>query len=190
MRSRLATCGRRPRRSASGSSLRNQDHAQRASKRFREELEDTGVAAALAKYARTVRGLTAPTLIIEAIKAASQPFADGMAVEARLAEKSLSARESHALRHLFFAERAASKVAGIPNEREMPPIRRAAIVGAGTMGSGIALAFADAGIGVTLIDSTEAGLARGKEAIQSKLRRQRHARQDYTRSRQGASPAY
>ncbi len=132
----------------------------------RGELSETGIAAALAKHARTFKGLTAPSLAIEAIQAASLPFAEGMAVEARLADRSLALRESHALRHLFFAERAAGKVPGVPAAPDLPPIRTAAVVGAGTMGSGIALAFADSGVAVTLIDSTEAGLKRGLDIIQ------------------------
>jgi len=132
----------------------------------RNQLSDAGIAEALRKHARVIKGLTAPSLIIEAIKAASLPFDEGMAVEAILADKSLAVRESHALRHLFFAERAAGKVAGVPSDSG-PPIRSAAVIGAGTMGSGIAMAFADAGVLVTLIDSTDAGMNRGVESIRN-----------------------
>ncbi len=132
----------------------------------RNQLSDAGIAEALRKHARVIKGLTAPSLIIEAIKAASLPFDEGMAVEAILADKTLAVRESHALRHLFFAERAAGKVAGVPSDGG-PPIRSAAVIGAGTMGSGIAMAFADAGVLVTLIDSTDAGMNRGVESIRN-----------------------
>jgi 3-hydroxyacyl-CoA dehydrogenase len=130
----------------------------------REALSDSVVAEALAKHARTIKGLTAPSLIIEAVKAASLPFDQGMEVEASLAKKSLELRESHALRHLFFAERLAGKAPAGSSEASTP-IRTAAVIGAGTMGSGISLAFADAGLSVILIDNAEAGLKRGMESI-------------------------
>jgi 3-hydroxyacyl-CoA dehydrogenase len=129
-----------------------------------QALSDSVVAEALAKHARTIRGLTAPSLVVDAIKAASLPFDQGMGVEALLADKSLELRESHALRHLFFAERLASKDPGASSDA-LAPIRTAAVIGAGTMGSGIAQACADAGLSVILIDSTEAALTRGMETI-------------------------
>jgi 3-hydroxyacyl-CoA dehydrogenase len=131
-----------------------------------EALSDSAVAGALAKHARTLRGLTAPTLVIDAIKAASLPFDQGMEVEASLAHQSLEVRESHALRHLFFADRLAGKDPGASSDA-LAPIRTAAVIGAGTMGSGIAQAFADAGLAVILIDSTDAGLKRGMETIRN-----------------------
>jgi 3-hydroxyacyl-CoA dehydrogenase len=132
----------------------------------REALSDSDVAEALAKHARTIKGLTAPSLVIDALKAASLPFDQGMRVEASLADESLELQESRALRQLFFAERLAGKVPGTSGD-SMAPIRTAAVIGAGTMGSGIALAFADAGLSVILIDSAEAGLERGMETIRS-----------------------
>jgi 3-hydroxyacyl-CoA dehydrogenase len=132
----------------------------------RSQLSDAGTTEALRKHARVIKGLTAPSLIIEAIKAASLPFDEGMAIEAELADRSLAVRESHALRHLFFAERAAGKVTGAASDGG-PPIRSAAVIGAGTMGSGIAMAFADAGVLVTLIDSADAGIKRGMDNIRN-----------------------
>jgi 3-hydroxyacyl-CoA dehydrogenase len=132
----------------------------------RDALNDSVAAEALAKHARTIRGLTAPSLAVDAIKAASLPFDWGMRVEASLADRSLELRESHALRHLFFAERLASKDTGVSSDA-LAPIRTAAVIGAGTMGGGIAQAFADAGLAVILIDSTDAGLTRGMETIRN-----------------------
>ena len=126
-----------------------------------DALDDAGAAEALHKHARMVKGLTAPRLIIEAIKAASLPFDEGMAVEKRLADQSLALRESQALRHLFFADRAAGKIPGAPADAALAPLRTAAVVGSWTMGSGIAIAFADAGLSVVLIDNAERGLERG-----------------------------
>jgi hypothetical protein len=67
----------------------------------REALSDSDVAEALAKHARTIKGLTAPSLVIDALKAASLPFDQGMRVEASLADESLELQESRALRQLF-----------------------------------------------------------------------------------------
>jgi 3-hydroxyacyl-CoA dehydrogenase len=131
---------------------------------LREALSDAEIAESLAKHARTIKGLTAPSLVIDAVKAASLPFDRGMEVEASLADRSLNLRESHALRHLFFAERLAGKATGTSSDAGAP-IRTAAVIGAGTMGSGIALAFADAGVAVILIDSADAALQRGLGTI-------------------------
>lgn len=130
-------------------------------------LSESDVADALRTHARTLKGRTTQTFVIDAIKASALPFAEGIAVEAELARKSLASHESHALLHIFFAERESGKVAGLPARGEQAEIKRVAIVGAGTMGSAIAIAFADAGRKVTLIDNTEAALERSQEIITS-----------------------
>jgi 3-hydroxyacyl-CoA dehydrogenase len=130
-------------------------------------LSESDIAEALRAHARTLKGRTTQTFVVDAIKAAALPFAEGIAVEAELAQKSLDSRESHALFHIFFAERESGKVPGLPSRKEEAEIRRVAIIGAGTMGSAIAIAFADAGRKVTLIDNTEAALARSREIIAS-----------------------
>ena len=126
-----------------------------------------GIADVMRTHSRALRGRTTQTLAIEAISAAMQSFDEGIAIEARLAAQSLTSRESQALRHMFFAERQAGKVKGEAKATAPAPIRDAAVIGAGTMGSGIAQAFADAGVTVTLIDSTEAGLAHGQDIVRS-----------------------
>ncbi len=130
-------------------------------------LSESDIAEALRTHARTLKGRTTQTFVIDAIKASALPFAEGIAVEAELARKSLASRESHALLHIFFAERESGKVAGLPARGEEPEIKRVAIIGAGTMGSAIAIAFADAGRKVTLIDNTEAALERSRGIIAS-----------------------
>jgi 3-hydroxyacyl-CoA dehydrogenase len=130
-------------------------------------LSESDIAEALRTNARTLKGRTTQTLVVDAIKAATLPFAEGIAVEADLAQKSLASRESHALRHIFRAERESGKVAGLPARGKEAEIKRVAIIGAGTMGSAIAIAFADAGRKVTLIDNTGAALARSREIIGS-----------------------
>ncbi len=126
-----------------------------------EPLTETLAQQALQKHARSIKGLRAPALMIEAIRAASEPFERGMAIEAALSAQSLQLRESGALRHLFFAERAAAKLRDVNAGITPRAIRRAAVIGAGTMGSGIATAFADAAVPVTLIDNAEEALRHG-----------------------------
>jgi len=130
-------------------------------------LDESDIAEALRVYARTLRGRSTQALVIEAIKASTLPFAKGIAIEAALATKSLASRESRALRHIFFAERDSGKMDGIAKRAEQPEIKSVAVVGAGTMGSGIAVAFADAGRKVTLIDTTDSTLARSRETIRT-----------------------
>jgi 3-hydroxyacyl-CoA dehydrogenase len=130
-------------------------------------LSESDIAEALRTHARTLKGRTTQTFVVDAIKAAALPFAEGIAVEAEIARKSLASRESHALLHIFFAERESGKVAGLPARGEEAEIKRVAVIGAGTMGSAIAIAFADAGRKVTLIDNSEGALARSREIIGS-----------------------
>jgi len=97
--------------------------------------------------------------------AARQPFAQGGAVEAAEFAKLLRSPASRALRHVFFAERAARRIPRLPEGVRTREIRSVGVVGAGTMGSGIATAFANAGFPVTLVDASDAALARGRAAI-------------------------
>ncbi len=130
-------------------------------------LTEVDIAEAFRTHARTLKGRTIQTSVVDAIKAAALPFAEGIVVEAEFAGKSLASRESHALFHIFFAERESGKVAGLPARREEAEIKRIAIIGAGTMGSAIAIAFADAGPRVTLIDNADTALERSREIIAS-----------------------
>ncbi len=130
--------------------------------------DDAGIAAALEKHARLLKGRTTQHLLIEALKAAAtQPFADGMKVERQLGDRSIKTPESEALRHLFFADRLVAKIPGLPKSRQAPELAKVAVVGAGTMGSGIATSFANAGLDVVLIDADEQGLERGIGLVQS-----------------------
>ena len=96
------------------------------------------------------------------------PEADeGLKVEKRLSDESIEMPESKALRHLFFADRLVAKVPGLPKGAKAPPLKKVAVVGAGTMGSGIATSFANAGVEVVLIDADQKGLDRGLELVQS-----------------------
>jgi 3-hydroxyacyl-CoA dehydrogenase len=93
------------------------------------------------------------------------PFAEGLEKEAELFRECLFSDQSKALIHIFFGERAVAKVPGIPKETPTVPIKRAAIVGAGTMGGGIAMVYANAGIPVLLKEMNQEALDRGLDKI-------------------------
>ncbi len=108
----------------------------------------------------------APLTAIEAVSAAGTlPFDEGLQLEERLVNAAKLTPESRGSIHVFFAEREARKLAGFP-ESEARPIQRAGIVGAGTMGGGIAMCFANAGIPVTMIDTAQDALDRGLGVIE------------------------
>ena len=109
-------------------------------------------------------GLAAHKLI-DAVEASVElPFAYGLAREARLFEELARSAPSFALRHVFFAERELSKIPGLPAADPLP-IAKAAVIGAGTMGTGIAITFAQAGIPVVVIDSNDAAVEKAKQTV-------------------------
>ena len=108
---------------------------------------------------KLTRGLVSPARMIESVAAAStQSFGEGLALSRRLFEECRVSESSRALRHLFFAERAAGRIDALTR-----PVEHVAVIGAGTMGTGIAIALADAGIRTSIVDPDEASLARGRE---------------------------
>jgi 3-hydroxyacyl-CoA dehydrogenase len=114
------------------------------------------------------RHLAAPLRAIEAIDAAfTLPFEQGSARERELFADCVVSTESRALRHLFFAEREAAKIPDVSRDTPLLPIARAAVLGAGTMGGGIAMCYANAGIPVVLTDVDETALARGLATIRT-----------------------
>ena len=115
--------------------------------------------------AKRSRGMIAPQKAIEAVEASSLPFEEGMRNEAELFKECLTSTQSKALIHAFFGEREVSRVPGIPKETPKLPIRSAAVVGAGTMGGGIAMNYANAGIPVLLKETDQAALDRGIATI-------------------------
>ena len=104
---------------------------------------------------------------IDAVEAGLQDFDAGMDCERWLFFALLATPQSHALRHAFFAERAAAHVLGVDDTTEVRPVRRVGVVGAGTMGSGIAMNFLQAGIALVLVDAAQPALERGVAAIRS-----------------------
>lgn len=118
------------------------------------------------------RGFDAPRACVEAVRdAILLPFEEGLRRERAHFMALKDGSQSGAQRHLFFAERAALKVPGITKETRARPVRRAAVIGAGTMGSGIATCFAEAGIPVTIVDPQREALARGMASAKANLAR-------------------
>ena len=115
---------------------------------------------------RTRKGEQAPLKAIEAVRAAvTTPFHEGLATEARLFAELKNSSQSRALRHLFLAERQVAKLRGIPVDTPVRAVRRVGVVGGGTMGRGIALAFCNAGLPVELVENEPAALERAMAAI-------------------------
>ena len=133
------------------------------------ELKDPDVFTATRKrLERRARGQRAPVACLECVEAAlTLPFDEGIRKERAIFEECMASAESRALRHVFFAERAVRKVPGIGKETPVRAIESAAIVGAGTMGRGIATCFANAGIPVRLMDSDGQALERALAGIRS-----------------------
>lgn len=123
-------------------------------------------AAARSTAAKKQRGLKAPLAAIDAVEAATKlAFEEGCQVEAKLFSECLFSDQSKALIHVFFGEREVAKIPDIPKEILVMSVERAAVVGSGTMGGGIAMVFANAGIPVLLKDMDEAALDAGMEKI-------------------------
>ncbi len=126
---------------------------------------DPGLIDRIAAPLLKASGASAPRACVESVRAAvTMPFDDGAANERRLFEELVTGDESRAQRHAFFAEREAQK-AKLPPGTTPRPISRAAVIGAGTMGGGIAMCFANAGIPVTVIETEQAALDRGMARV-------------------------
>jgi 3-hydroxyacyl-CoA dehydrogenase len=131
------------------------------------EFVDASIFAAGRDQARkTRRNMIAPLKAVDAIEAAvNLPFDEGCQKEREIFEECIASDQARALIHAFFAERAVSKIPDIPKETAVYNIRQAAIIGAGTMGGGIAMACANAGISVRLKEVEQAALDRGLATI-------------------------
>ncbi len=93
------------------------------------------------------------------------PFDEGLKAERSRFETLVASTESKAMRHAFFAERAASKIPDVPDSTPTLEVKKVAIIGAGTMGGGIGMAFANAGFPVTLVETKQEALDRGRDLI-------------------------
>ncbi len=115
---------------------------------------------------KTARGLMAPQAAIDAVEAATKlPFIDAVKKEAELFQQCLFSDQSKALIHVFFGEREVARIPDIPKDVKPFEIRKAAVIGAGTMGGGIAMNYANAGIPVIIKETAQEFLDRGMAII-------------------------
>jgi 3-hydroxyacyl-CoA dehydrogenase len=122
--------------------------------------------AARAAASKKQRGLKAPLAAIDAVEAATRlPFEEGCQAEAMLFTECLFSDQSKALIHVFFGEREVAKIPDIPKDAPVIPVNRVAVVGSGTMGGGIAMVFANAGIPVLLKEVDQPALDAGMGKI-------------------------
>jgi len=130
------------------------------------EQNSAAFAAARESARKKQRGMTAPLAAIDAVEAATKlPFEEGCREERRLFAECLNSDQSKALIHVFFGEREVAKIPDVPKETAQIPVKSAAVVGAGTMGGGIAMVFANAGIPVLLKEADQAALDQGLSKI-------------------------
>lgn len=122
---------------------------------------------AAAGLEKTHRGQFAPMQILKCMDAAvnADTFEDGLQVEREAFSACLAHPQREALIHVFFAERAANKIPDLPKDAAPLKVEKASVIGAGTMGGGIAMCFANAGVPVRLYDNSGENLARGLKVI-------------------------
>ena len=136
-----------------------------------EKLVGEGFADAAETLTRRLRGREAPAACVEAVRnAIVMPFDEGLRRESELFRKLVAGDQSKAQRHIFFAEREAAKVPGIPEGTKLRPIASGAVIGAGTMGGGIAMCFANAGIPVTIVETGRDLLQKGLDRVAANYR--------------------
>ena len=125
-----------------------------------------------ASIARKTRGFLAPEYNIRCVEAAvNMDFDEGLKREQELFKDLMKGTQSKAQQYYFFAERAALKIPGLPKETKPIEINRVGILGAGTMGGGIAMNFANVGIPVTIVEQNEEALERGLGVVRSNYER-------------------
>jgi 3-hydroxyacyl-CoA dehydrogenase len=135
--------------------------------RITEAKADPGMFDAMRKsIARKARNQKAPYHCIACVEAATtQPFDEGIQTERRLFAELENSDEAKALRYAFFAEREVAKIPGAPKDLKPPRVKTAAVIGAGTMGGGIAMCFADSGIPVKVLEATREALDKGMQRV-------------------------
>ncbi len=136
----------------------------------RAEAAPAAIDAVRRRTAKQARGEIAPESIVRCIEAAlTLPFDEGLKLERQLFEECRQSTQSASLRHLFFAERDAVRVPDGPKDAVTRPVAHVGVVGAGTMGAGIALSCLNADLEVTLIEQKSDALERGRANIASLL---------------------
>jgi 3-hydroxyacyl-CoA dehydrogenase len=122
--------------------------------------------------ARKFRGFLAPEYNIRCIEAAvNEPFDEGLKTERKLFIELMMGPQSAAQRYSFFAERTANKIPDVPDDTPTLPIHKVGVIGAGTMGGGIAMNFANAGIPVTIVEVKAEALERGLNVVRGNYER-------------------
>jgi len=130
-----------------------------------EEIDEFFVKQIADMVGKKARNMKAPLANVEAVMAATKlPFREGMKNEQKLFRKLMTGSEARALQHVFFAQRACSKIPGVDSKSAMP-VKSVGIIGCGTMGGGIAMCFAKAGIPVVVIEIKQEYLDRGMQVI-------------------------
>ncbi len=130
------------------------------------QANDTGFEAAAAASLKRLKGIEAPAACVESVRNSfTLPFAEGVAAERAMFSKLVAGDQSRAQRHVFFAEREAVKIPDMPACTAAVPIKRAVVIGGGTMGGGIAMCFANAGVPVTVVENTDELLTKGLDRI-------------------------
>jgi len=118
------------------------------------------------RMARKARGFEAPYACVECIEAAvTLPFSDGLQKERQIFQKLVTSDQAKAQRHVFFADRRAKKIKDVPKDTPTTVIESTAVIGCGTMGAGIAMTLANAGIPVTVLETSQQSLRKGLDAI-------------------------
>jgi len=115
--------------------------------------------------ARKFRGFDAPEANIKCVEASLLPFEEGLKVERTLFMGLMTGAQSAAQRYVFFAERLANKIPDVPDDTAEIPVKKVGIIGAGTMGGGIAMNFLNVGIPVTIVETKQEALDRGLSVI-------------------------
>jgi 3-hydroxyacyl-CoA dehydrogenase len=130
------------------------------------------ITARQAQVAKSMRNRTSPLKALESMAATvSLSFTEGLKLESDISKQLEQAVEARAMRHLFFADREVRKIPGITKDIKARPIRKVGIIGAGTMGGGIAMCFANIGVPVTIIDVSDENLQRGLGVIRKNYER-------------------
>ena len=124
-----------------------------------------------AAHTKRSRGLQAPVAAIEALRwTLDVPFDEAVTRERAKFMELLAGEQSKAQRHVFFAEREAARLPDMPKDVQAREVKRAAVIGAGTMGGGIAMCFANAGISVTVVEAAPDALKRGLDTVAKNYR--------------------
>jgi 3-hydroxyacyl-CoA dehydrogenase len=151
---------------ARAAAARGGHHPVAATREARIDDGDAFFAAERARVKAESRGLEAPLECLACVEAATRlPFDEGLAFERARFRVLVEGTQSKALRHLFFAERAAARIPGIADDQATRPVRTVGVIGAGTMGGGIAMSLANAGLDVIQLETTQAALDRGRATM-------------------------